>query len=137
MSADIDVPVPNRRVTRSRRRASQYEPLDKEEERHLRAALKRSKLEHSMTASGAPDVPEAPTHQPSVEEFNDPIRLWERLHEYGSKYGAVKLVPPAGWRPPCAMELDKLIFEAREQHLHKLANGRAFSFPKNVWTAKA
>lgn len=137
MKIDTQASVEGRRATRRRRRTCQYEPMDKEEERHLKAALKRSKLEHSMpSVSELPNVVEAPSYQPTSEEFNDPIRLWERLHEHGEKYGAVKLIPPAGWRPKFAMELEKLIFEAREQHLHKLANGKAFSFPKNAWTAE-
>eukprot|EP00923_Selenidium_pygospionis_P034592 GHVN01060248.1.p1 GENE.GHVN01060248.1~~GHVN01060248.1.p1 ORF type:complete len:506 (+),score=37.43 GHVN01060248.1:281-1798(+) len=129
----------NGRVLRTRRRPSHFEPGDPDEDRQLRAAIKRSKIEQTMQSSSKllGKVGEVPSVQPSLEEFNDPIRLWESLHEYGSKFGAVKLIPPDGWKPNFSLDLDRLLFEAREQHIHKLANGKAFSFPKNEWTPES
>lgn len=55
----------------------------------------------------------------------------------GHEYGAVKLIPPSGWKPPFCLDFDRLRFRARQQLVHKLASGgKAFKFPKISWTAK-
>lgn len=54
----------------------------------------------------------------------------------GIEFGAVKLVPPSGWKPPFCLDLKTLKFKAREQLIHKLASGHAFKFPKAFWTAE-
>lgn len=53
----------------------------------------------------------------------------------GLRYGAVKLRPPEGWKPPFSLDLPNLHFKVRKQKLHRLASGDAFSFPDELWTA--
>lgn len=135
-----------RRSSRPRKSVVAYDPLRATNDRLLRIALKRSELEFkaSQSAGGAgpsstPPVEaleEIPTIQPSHEEFNDPITLWNSLNSLGLRYGAVKLRPPEGWRPPFSLDLTSLKFTVRQQKIHRLASGEAFTFPSKLWTAQ-
>lgn len=48
---------------------------------------------------------EAPTFYPTKEEFRDTYQYIESIAKEGSKYGAVKIVPPASWNPKLALDI--------------------------------
>lgn len=64
--------------------------------------------------------------RPTEEEFTDPIAYAEKLYAEGAaKYGTVKIVPPASFRPPLAFDQfsDQKI-PTRYQNLFKLGQGK-------------
>lgn len=140
-----------RRSTRVRKSVTHYDPLAFEVDRHTRAALRKSKLEvRSADVPKTSDVAspvstmnndysldtieDCPTVQPTMKEFQDPMALWESLNALGVRYGAVKVRPPDGWKPPFSLDLNALQFHVREQKLHRLSSGGGFVFPPDAWT---
>eukprot|EP00070_Physeter_catodon_P037346 XP_028344240.1 uncharacterized protein LOC114486133 [Physeter catodon] len=78
-----------------------------------------------------PSIPEIKVASSDVFLIS-PVALYERLERYGREYGGVKIVPPAGWRPPfCLRELldDALEFNVRVQDIHMLMQGAKFRHP--------
>ena len=71
------------------------------------------------TAIGLRSVPEL---RPSAEEFVHPIRYLSQpeVAQMGEKYGIVKVVPPAEWKPRFALDWDTFKFHTRIQRLHEL-----------------
>lgn len=63
---------------------------------------------------------EAPTYRPTLEEFKDPLQYVEQIAPHGKKYGIVKIIPPAGWRPTCALDTEKFQFRTRKQALNSM-----------------
>lgn len=49
-------------------------------------------------------IEHVPVLYPTQEEFDDPLSYIESISEMGRRYGAVKVVPPPGWTPPCALD---------------------------------
>jgi len=49
---------------------------------------------------------QAPTFRPTWEEFQDPLKYMLSIRQEGSKYGICRVVPPLGWRPPFAVNVD-------------------------------
>lgn len=71
------------------------------------------------TVIGLRSVPEL---RPSAEEFVHPIRYLSQpeVAEMGEKYGILKVVPPAEWRPRFSLDWDTFKFHTRIQRLHEL-----------------
>ncbi|XP_077289292.1 lysine-specific demethylase 5A-like isoform X2 [Arctopsyche grandis] len=82
----------------------------------------------AATAAGAPGgapfaftvPPEAPVFAPSVEEFRDPLAYINKIRPVAEKSGICKIKPPANWRPPFAVDVDRLRFTPRIQRLNEL-----------------
>ncbi|KAF8821913.1 histone lysine demethylase JMJC1/KDM5D/JARID1D [Cardiosporidium cionae] len=111
-----------------------YQPEKDEFDRDVRAAIKKSMVDKKTTKIHfSKDLPEIPSVQPTEDLFKEPVKLFEKYHEYGRKYGAVKLIPPAGWKPPFSLDLESMEFQVREQHIHKLSTGKSFSHPEKCW----
>lgn len=50
------------------------------------------------------DIEHVPVLHPTSEQFDDPLSYIESISEIGRRYGAVKIVPPRGWTPSCAID---------------------------------
>ena len=93
----------------------------------MRRAIQNSKAIQSL--GDAATLPEAPTLWPTAEEFAQPLRYIASVRQHCEKYGACKIVPPAGWRPAApASELDEdaTTFVPRLMPIHKLQQGCGF-----------
>lgn len=76
------------------------------------------------------NIDPCPILRPNIEEFADPIGYLARkdVLELGTKYGLVKLVPPAEWKPPFSIS-PSFRFHTRLQRLGDLGIiGRSRSF---------
>lgn len=62
----------------------------------------------------------APVFHPSPEEFDDPLRYLASIRPLAEPYGICKVVPPAGWSPPCVLKREELAFGTRVQLVHEL-----------------
>jgi len=67
------------------------------------------------------DVPPVPTYHPSEAEWADPLAFVASIRAEGERYGIVRIVPPASWKPPFSLpNKDALRFPTRIQALHEL-----------------
>ena len=64
--------------------------------------------------------PEAPVFTPTMEEFKDSMAYFEKIRPIGEQFGICKIKPPDEWKPPFALDLDKLKFRPRIQRLNEL-----------------
>jgi hypothetical protein len=82
--------------------------MTNEEERLIRLAIKNSLIETKAKEDKLltlDDIEEMKVFRPTEEEFTNPIEYIEKLyHEGASKYGTIKIVPPASFRPPLAFD---------------------------------
>lgn len=89
-----------------------------------------------MNYSSLPAVPEV--RFPSWEAFHlNPISFFESLRAIGREFGAVKIIPPADWDPPFALDAltkDQALFHVRTQEVHSLMTGKvsALSLDRSV-----
>lgn len=51
-------------------------------------------------------ITEAPTFVPTEEEWEDVTAYLEKIAPTGRKYGIVKIIPPASWDPPFAVDTE-------------------------------
>ncbi|KAH3679108.1 hypothetical protein WICPIJ_008716 [Wickerhamomyces pijperi] len=67
-------------------------------------------------------ISEIPTLHPTEEQFQDPITYLSNAEnmELAKKYGAVKIVPPAEFKPPLSINKNKFKFVPRMQKLKEL-----------------
>ena len=63
---------------------------------------------------------DAPIFYPSVDEFQDSLNYINKIKPVAEKYGICKIVPPKGWQPPFALNVDKLKFRPRVQKINEL-----------------
>ncbi|KAJ2653255.1 hypothetical protein IWW40_000621 [Coemansia sp. RSA 1250] len=66
------------------------------------------------------DLPEAPIFYPSAEEFQDPLAYIQKIRPQAENAGLCKIVPPAGWNPPFALDTKRFRFRTRIQQLNSL-----------------
>ncbi|KAK4703193.1 [histone H3]-trimethyl-L-lysine4 demethylase, partial [Phenoliferia sp. Uapishka_3] len=68
----------------------------------------------------------APVYYPTVEEFAKPMEYIEHIAPEAKEFGICKIVPPAGWRPPFALNTETFRFKTRLQRLNSMeASARA------------
>ncbi|XP_073385886.1 lysine-specific demethylase JMJ17 [Physcomitrium patens] len=63
---------------------------------------------------------EGPVFYPTEEEFRDPLRFIAQIREQSESYGICRIVPPASWKPPFAIESESFIFPTKHQSIHQL-----------------
>nr|GEV73798.1 lysine-specific demethylase 5B [Tanacetum cinerariifolium] len=73
-----------------------------------------------LTSSSSLTIPLAPVYYPNEEEFRDPLAFIYKIRPEAEKYGICKIVPPANWKPPFALDLDKFKFPTKTQAIHRL-----------------
>ena len=121
-------------LPRSQPTVSVDEAMSATERRELRRALLNSQAIQSMpSGASAPALPEAPVYRPTAAQFADPMAYIASIRQEAQRYGACKIVPPAGWRAPadpgsgksCRVP-DGLRFTPRLMPLHKLQQGVGF-----------
>jgi histone demethylase JARID1 len=61
----------------------------------------------SSTSSPLDEIEEVKTYRPTEQEFAEPMRYIENLYtnEKAHKYGIVKIIPPASFRPALAFDM--------------------------------
>lgn len=64
--------------------------------------------------------PECPVFRPTTEEFKNPLAYISKIRSIAEKCGIAKILPPATWSPPFAVDVDKLRFVPRVQRLNEL-----------------
>ncbi|CDS35620.1 lysine specific demethylase 5A [Echinococcus multilocularis] len=64
--------------------------------------------------------PEAPVFRPTLKEFEDPLLYLEKIRPIGIKTGICKIIPPKGWNPPFAVDVNSFRFTPRIQRLYEL-----------------
>ncbi|KAH8298131.1 hypothetical protein KR018_007096 [Drosophila ironensis] len=64
--------------------------------------------------------PECPVFRPTAEEFKNPLAYISKIRSVAEKCGIAKILPPASWSPPFAVDVDKLRFVPRVQRLNEL-----------------
>ncbi|EPB92398.1 hypothetical protein HMPREF1544_00696 [Mucor circinelloides 1006PhL] len=65
-------------------------------------------------------VKEAPTFYPTKEEFKDPLAYIKSLEGQGSKYGIIKINPPADYNPEFSLDTESFRFKTRVQKLNEI-----------------
>ncbi|KAL7311869.1 hypothetical protein PS15m_009582 [Mucor circinelloides] len=65
-------------------------------------------------------IQEAPTFYPTKDEFKDPLAYIKNLEGPGSKYGIIKIVPPADYRPEFSLNTESFRFKTRVQKLNEI-----------------
>ncbi|KAJ2735345.1 hypothetical protein H4R23_002218 [Coemansia sp. Cherry 401B] len=65
-------------------------------------------------------LPEAPIFYPTAAEFKDPLAYIQKIRPQAESAGLCKIVPPAGWNPPFALDTKRFRFRTRIQQLNSL-----------------
>jgi hypothetical protein len=74
-----------------------------------------------MARKYAPQLTNALEVHPTEEEFAEPMRYIQFLHQrYGKEHGIVKIVPPKDWCPKLALSFDEFTFTTCEQQIDQL-----------------
>ncbi len=58
--------------------------------------------------------------RPTMEEWLEPLTYIESLRSKWQGAALVRVVPPQGWGPPCALDKDSFSFPTRVQAVHHL-----------------
>lgn len=98
----------------------------RESRKMLKLALAKSVVETKMVQS--PALPQGAVFYPTMEQFTDPIKYIASIEKEASRTGICKIVPPKGWNPPFAIDLedDRVQFDTRKQKIHELQEGHAY-----------
>ena len=65
-------------------------------------------------------LPEAPVFHPTNQEFTDPLRYIASIRAQAEPFGICRVVPPAAWAPPFAIDKHALHFRSLVQQVHEL-----------------
>ncbi|RQM09965.1 hypothetical protein KXD40_002518 [Peronospora effusa] len=97
-----------------------------------RRATKRLKLESVVTSKVIQTVPlsHGAVFYPTLDQFADPIKYIANIEQEAARTGICKIIPPQGWKPPFAIDLDddRVQFSTRKQNIHQLQEGRAYGY---------
>lgn len=70
--------------------------------------------------NGSMNITPAPVYYPTVEEFKDPLEFIYKIRPEAETFGICKIVPPEGWKPPFALDVDSFSFPTKTQAIHQL-----------------
>ncbi|KAG7389409.1 hypothetical protein PHYBOEH_007519 [Phytophthora boehmeriae] len=92
----------------------------------LKLALANSMVETKLVR--ATSLPQGAVFYPTREQFADPIKYIASIEKEAARTGICKIVPPSGWSPPFAIDLedDQVTFDTRKQKIHELEEGHAY-----------
>ncbi|KAL4114694.1 hypothetical protein PRIC2_014150 [Phytophthora ramorum] len=92
----------------------------------LKLALAKSVVETKLVQ--AAPLPQGAVFYPTREQFADPIKYIASIEKEAARTGICKIVPPKGWKPPFAIDLDneRVQFDTRTQKIHELQEGHAY-----------
>ncbi|ODM89757.1 Protein Jumonji [Orchesella cincta] len=62
---------------------------------------------------------EAPTYYPSEQDFEDPLKYFDKIQPEAEKFGMARIVPPRSFRPECNVN-DDMRFTAYNHYIHKM-----------------
>uniref|UniRef100_K3WE26 JmjN domain-containing protein n=1 Tax=Globisporangium ultimum (strain ATCC 200006 / CBS 805.95 / DAOM BR144) TaxID=431595 RepID=K3WE26_GLOUD len=62
--------------------------------------------------------PPCPVFYPTREQFKNPLKYISSIRHIGEQAGICKIVPPAGWQPPFAINEKTFKFRTRVQQLN-------------------
>ena len=74
----------------------------------------------TMGEEGDQELLVAPTFRPTDAEFANPMRYILSIREHAEQFGICCIVPPASWRPPFVLDMNKLAFPTRIQKTNEL-----------------
>ncbi|KAK3434357.1 hypothetical protein EUGRSUZ_D01851 [Eucalyptus grandis] len=83
-------------------------------------AVEKGVLRQSPGASPSPNVQPGPVFCPTEEEFRNPLEYIDKIRPEAEPYGVCKIVPPASWKPPFALDLAGFTFPTKTQAIHQL-----------------
>ncbi|KAI1176109.1 PLU-1-domain-containing protein [Nemania sp. FL0916] len=63
---------------------------------------------------------EAPTYQPTEEEWKDPLEYVRKISPEAQAYGLCKIIPPDSWNPEFAIDTERFHFRTRKQELNSV-----------------
>ena len=66
-------------------------------------------------------IPEAPVFRPTAAEFQDPIAYITAIRPKAEAVGICRIIPPSDWRPPFALDRQRLQFATKLQDLSLLS----------------
>ncbi|KAL8151644.1 hypothetical protein V2J09_021452 [Rumex salicifolius] len=73
-----------------------------------------------------PIINEAPVFNPTMQEFQDPLKYIATIRPRAEEYGICKIIPPSSWNPPCSLREEKMWrhskFSTRIQYIDLLQN---------------
>ncbi|RLN91305.1 hypothetical protein BBJ28_00018403 [Nothophytophthora sp. Chile5] len=108
--------------------AAQFEPLSghSREGKMLKLALAKSMVETKLVRASA--LPRGAVFYPTRAQFADPIKYISSIEKEAARTGICKIVPPSGWKPPFAIDLEdeSVHFGTRKQKIHELQEGHAY-----------
>lgn len=84
----------------------------------------------SVSTTGSLNIPSGPVYYPTQDEFKDPLEFLEKIRPEAEQFGICKIVPPQGWSPPFALDLDSFTFPTKTQAIHQLQARAASCDPK-------
>eukprot|EP00854_Cymbomonas_tetramitiformis_P007771 gene7771-9237_t len=74
-----------------------------------------------------------PQYTPTLEQFADPLAFINSIREEAEKYGLCRIRPPAGWKPPYAIDRDTYTFRTRVQTVNELMKRVNMGSSKQFW----
>ncbi|CAH0514709.1 unnamed protein product [Peronospora belbahrii] len=97
-----------------------------------RKMLKLTRIKSVVTKSTVQttSLPYGAVFYPTLEQFADPIKYIASIEQEAARTGICKIVPPRGWNPPFAIDLDnsRAEFDTKQQNLHQLQKGHAYGY---------
>ena len=66
------------------------------------------------------ELPEAPVFHPTMAEFADPIAYIRSIRSVAEQFGICRIIPPAEWKPPFAIDPATFRFNTRAQRIDRL-----------------